>query len=155
MIWKPNFKSAWDRPRSVSSCGATIRTGREALCVIGAPSPGTLRRGSRSLGTGRGGCGRGLEFVFDLPEDLLDDVLHRQDTDRPSLSIDDRSHMEAAPPHLLQDGVDAPVLGYPQQLLHDARILRLRLVLVGGVLLAVERQSLQIDDADQVPATRV
>src|SRR5439155_25967516 len=134
----------------VSSCGATIRIGRETPCGISAPSPRALRR--RPLRTGRGGSGGGLELVFDLAEDLLDDVLHRQDADRLSVAIDDRRHVQAVPPHLLQDNVDALVLGDAQELLDAARVLRTPLVLVGGVQLAVERQRCPRADAYQAPA---
>src|SRR5256885_245515 len=102
MIWKPNFRSAWDSPRRGSSCGATIRMGREAPCGTSAPPPGPLRGRPRPPGTGRRRRGRRLELVFDLAEDLLDDVLHRQDADRLVVAIDDRRHVQAPPPHLLQ-----------------------------------------------------
>src|SRR5439155_24832180 len=109
MIWKPNFSSAWDSPRRVSSCGATIRIGRETPCGISASSPGPLRRRPRPVWTGRGGRRRRLELVFDLAEDLLDDVLHRQNTDRLAVAIDDRGHVQTAAPPLLPDGGATPV----------------------------------------------
>src|SRR6267378_2853984 len=78
MIWKPNFRSAWDSPRRISSCGATIRMGREAPWGIVADYSGSQLRTATSRNGGPVGARAERALIVGAgvpgPNEVIEDV---------------------------------------------------------------------------------
>src|SRR5436309_8658233 len=87
----PSIPKMTTRPgRSEASAGPASRRPQAAVATARKHARSASRRDrevTRRLYRHRSG---GLELVLDLAEDLLDDVLHRQDADRLPLPIDHR-----------------------------------------------------------------
>jgi len=86
--------------------------------LVGAPEPGHRPRAVDEL---TASLAAAVVLVGDLADDLLDDVLERDDARRAAVLVDDDGHLEASLAQLAQQRVEADRLGHDEAVGHQGR----------------------------------